>query len=131
MTNSVAAGVVYAIAAGNSSADACNSSPASAPTAITVGATDINDGFASFSNFGSCVDINAPGVNITSAWIGGATATNTISGTSMATPHVAGVIALYLQANPAATAATGLHLCGPAATSGELHIKLFLARLQL
>ena len=104
VTNSIAAGVVYAIAAGNSSADACNSSPASAPTAITVGATDINDGFASFSNFGSCVDINAPGVNITSAWIGGATATNTISGTSMATPHVAGAIALYLQGNPAATA---------------------------
>ena len=104
VTNSVAAGVVYAIAAGNSSADACGFSPASTPTAITVGATDINDGFASFSNFGSCVDINAPGVNITSAWIGSNTATNTISGTSMATPHVAGTIALYLQVNPAATA---------------------------
>jgi subtilisin family serine protease len=103
--NSVAAGVVYAIAAGNSSADACGFSPASVPTAITVGATDSNDGFASFSNFGSCVDINAPGVNITSAWMGSATATNTISGTSMATPHVAGTIALYLQVNPTATAA--------------------------
>ena len=101
---SVAARVVYAIAAGNSNADACGFSPASAPNAITVGATDINDGFASFSNFGSCVDINAPGVNITSAWIGGNTATNTISGTSMATPHVAGTIALYLQVNPTATA---------------------------
>jgi len=104
VTNSVTAGVVYAIAAGNSSADACNYSPASAPTAITVGATDITDTFASFSNFGSCVDINAPGVNITSAWIGSTTATNTISGTSMATPHVAGTIALYLQGNPTATA---------------------------
>ncbi|HEV7596213.1 MAG TPA: S8 family serine peptidase [Gemmatimonadaceae bacterium] len=103
--NSVAAGVVYAIAAGNSSADACTFSPASAPNAITVGATDINDGFASFSNRGSCVDINAPGVNITSAWMGSNTATNTISGTSMATPHVAGTIALYLQVNPTATAA--------------------------
>jgi subtilisin family serine protease len=102
--NSVAAGVVYAIAAGNSSADACTFSPASAPNAITVGATDINDGFASFSNRGSCVDINAPGVNITSAWMGSNTATNTISGTSMATPHVAGTIALYLQVNPTATA---------------------------
>ena len=103
--NSIASGVVYAIAAGNSAADACTFSPASAPSAITVGATDITDTFASFSNFGACVKINAPGVNITSAWIGSNTATNTISGTSMATPHVAGAAALYLQVNPAATAA--------------------------
>ena len=103
--NSSAAGVVYAIAAGNSSADACNTSPASAPSAITVGATDITDAFASFSNFGTCVRINAPGVNITSAWIGSNTATNTISGTSMAAPHVAGGAALYLQVNPTATSA--------------------------
>ena len=104
--NSIAAGVVYGIAAGNSTADACNSSPASAPSAITVGATTISDGFASFSNYGTCVDINAPGVNITSAWMGSNTATNTISGTSMATPHVVGAAALYLQVNPAATPAT-------------------------
>jgi PKD repeat protein len=105
VANSVTAGVVYAIAAGNNTPDACSYSPASEPSAITVGATDINDGFASFSNRGSCVDINAPGVNITSAWMGTTTATNTISGTSMATPHVAGTIALYLQVNPTATAA--------------------------
>ena len=103
VSNSVAAGVAYAVAAGNDGLDACNYSPASTASATTVGATDINDGFASFSNRGACVDINAPGVNITSSWIGSNTATNTISGTSMATPHVAGAMALYLQANPAAT----------------------------
>src|SRR5437868_3558449 len=100
VARAVASGVTFAVAAGNSSASACNSSPSSEPSAITVGATDINDGFAYFSNFGSCVDINAPGVSITSDWYGSNTATNTISGTSMATPHVTGAAALYLSANP-------------------------------
>jgi subtilisin family serine protease len=93
------AGVFLAVAAGNSNADACNSSPSRAAygTAIAgVAASDRNDYKASFSNYGTCVDLYAPGVSITSAWIGsGTTETNTISGTSMASPHVAGVAALY------------------------------------
>lgn len=105
VANSVAAGVTYAVAAGNSTANACNSSPSSEPTALTVGATDINDGFASFSNFGSCVDLSAPGVSIKSDWTGSTTATNTISGTSMASPHVAGAAALYLSDHPLAAPA--------------------------
>jgi subtilisin family serine protease len=104
--NSISAGVVYALAAGNSNADACNSSPSGTIEALTVGATDVNDNRASFSNWGSCVDLFAPGVNITSAWGTGDGATNTISGTSMATPHVAGAAARYLATNPSASPST-------------------------
>jgi aqualysin 1 len=104
--NSIADGVSYAIAAGNSGVSACNSSPARVSTAMTIGATDRNDTKPSWSNFGSCVDWFAPGVSITSSWYTSDTATNTISGTSMATPHTAGVAALYLQGHPTASPAT-------------------------
>jgi len=94
--SSIKAGVTYSIAAGNSNANACNYSPARVRAALTVGATTNTDTRAAFSNFGVCVDIFAPGNAITSAWIGSISATNTISGTSMAAPHVAGVVALHL-----------------------------------
>jgi aqualysin 1 len=96
VNNAVNAGVVFAVAAGNSNANACNFSPASAANAISVGSTTSSDGRSSFSNFGSCVDIFAPGSGITSAWWNSATATRTISGTSMASPHVAGAAALWM-----------------------------------
>ncbi|TPX37754.1 hypothetical protein SmJEL517_g00441 [Synchytrium microbalum] len=92
----VEGGVLFAVAAGNDGQDACNYSPAASKNAITVGATSSNDFMAYFSNHGSCVDVFAPGKDIESAWIGSNTATNTISGTSMASPHVAGVAALLL-----------------------------------
>jgi subtilisin family serine protease len=95
--SSIADGVFYAVAAGNSNQSACKSSPARTAEAVTVGATTSADSLASYSNFGTCVDLNAPGSSITSAWIGSNSATNTISGTSMATPHVAGAAALYLE----------------------------------
>ncbi|KAJ5037329.1 uncharacterized protein L3040_007505 [Drepanopeziza brunnea f. sp. 'multigermtubi'] len=93
--NTIAKGVTVVVAAGNDNKNAASFSPASEPLAITVGAIDINDNRASFSNFGALVDIFAPGVNVLSSWIGSNSATNTISGTSMATPHVAG-LAAYL-----------------------------------
>jgi subtilisin family serine protease len=97
-TNNLAnSGVFIAVAAGNENQNACNVSPASAANAYTTAASDRNDRKASFSNYGSCVDGWAPGVAIKSAWLG--SGTNTISGTSMAAPHVAGVAALYKGVN--------------------------------
>jgi subtilisin family serine protease len=106
VNNAINAGVVFAVAAGNENQNACNVSPARTAAAITVGSTTSTDARSSFSNFGTCVDIFAPGSSITSAWATSDTATNTISGTSMATPHVAGVAALYLQGHTTASAAT-------------------------
>lgn len=90
------AGVLMVVAAGNDNYDACNNSPASEPTAVTVAASDINNVRAGYSNYGPCVDIFGPGSSITSAWIGSPSATNTISGTSMATPQVCGTAAKFL-----------------------------------
>ena len=120
--NSITAGVTYAIAAGNGNFigrqdDACKYSPARVREAITVGATTETDAKTSWSNYGDCVDWFAPGLNITSAWIG-STTTNTISGTSMATPHVAGAAALYLEAVPTASPATVREALYDATTKG-------------
>jgi subtilisin family serine protease len=116
--NSIAAGVSYAIAGGNSNRNACNYSPARVANAITVGATSSSDSRASYSNYGSCLDIFAPGSSITSAWYSGNDATAILSGTSMASPHVAGVAALYLQGNPSATPATVRNALVDNATTG-------------
>ncbi|MFC5727730.1 MULTISPECIES: S8 family peptidase [Nocardioides] len=94
-------GVSMAVAAGNENTDACTKSPARVGEALTVAASDRNDARASFSNRGTCVDLFAPGVDITSAWL--SNGTSTISGTSMASPHVAAAAALYLQSNPTAS----------------------------
>ena len=102
VAGSIASGVVYAVAAGNSTTDACTVSPASTPTALTVGATTRLDALASYSNTGPCVDLFAPGSFILSDWNSSDTEAVYLSGTSMATPHVAGAAALYLETHPSA-----------------------------
>jgi subtilisin family serine protease len=112
--------VVYSVSAGNSSANACNYSPARVGAAITVGATTSTDARASYSNTGTCLDIFAPGSSITSAWKNSNTAKKTISGTSMASPHVAGVAALYLQNHPGSSPAAVRNAIVGAASTGKV-----------
>lgn len=125
--NSVASGVVYSVSAGNGNfagvpQNACKQSPAGAPSALTVGATDRTDKEASFSNYGTCVDLLAPGVSIVSDYYTSDVATATMSGTSMSAPHVTGVSALYLSLNPAAT---------PAQVSSALTLNASLNKISL
>lgn len=132
--SSINSGITYVVAAGNSNGDACQVSPARVPGAITVGASDQSDVRASFSNYGSCVDLFAPGVGITSAWAWNDTASFVASGTSMATPHVAGAFALYFEEHPTSTpsqataALMGDATSGPVAgTNGSPNLMLFTA----
>jgi subtilisin family serine protease len=118
VANSIASGVTYAVAAGNSSANASSYSPARVASAITVGATTNTDARASYSNYGSVLDIFAPGSSITAGWYTSDTATNTISGTSMATPHVAGAAAVYLAGHTSSTPAQVASALTSGATTG-------------
>ena len=120
VNNSISAGVTYAVAAGNSNANAANFSPARVAAAITVGSSTSSDARSSFSNFGSGVDIFAPGSSIRSAWYTSNTTTATLSGTSMASPHVAGVAARILQSSPTASPATVRNTIVSNATLGVL-----------
>ena len=118
VANAVGAGITFSVSAGNSNGNACFQSPAREPSALTVGSTTISDQRSGFSNFGTCLDLFAPGSSITAAWATSDNATNTISGTSMAAPHVAGVAGQYLELNPGATPAQVATAIVSNATSG-------------
>lgn len=120
VANVIAKGITTVVAAGNSEADACTGSPSRVPSAITVAASDVNDASAYFTNYGACVDTYAPGVAIRSAWIGSNTAENTISGTSMASPHVAGLAALLIAEH---------NLESPAAVEAKMKEKITIGAL--
>jgi len=120
VNNAVNAGIFFAVAAGNENQNACNVSPASAANAYTIGSTTTSDARSSFSNFGTCVDTFAPGSSITSTWNTSDTATNTISGTSMATPHATGAGALVFQEHPTWTPAQVMAELNARATTGVL-----------
>ncbi len=120
VSNAVSDGILVVAAAGNENTDACTKSPARVSSALTVGSTTSSDQRSSFSNYGSCVDIWAPGSDIPSAWYTSNTAVNTISGTSMAAPHAAGVAALYLQSNSSASPSDVFSGLTNTATSGAL-----------
>lgn len=116
----VDAGIHFAVAAGNDNADSCNYSPAAAANAVTVGASALSDERAYFSNYGKCNDIFAPGLNIQSTWIGSKYAINTISGTSMASPHIAGLLAYLLSLQPAKDSAYAVAEISPKKLKAEL-----------
>jgi subtilisin family serine protease len=120
VSGAITRGVTFAVAAGNSNTNAANTSPARVAAALTVGSTDRTDARSSFSNYGPVVDVFAPGGGITSTWNTSDTATNTISGTSMAAPHVAGVVARYLQGNRNVTPAQVATAITSNATNGKV-----------